>query len=72
MKAKEKGQKEDSEERFARRSLVERAIMWLKKGLMGSLLLRSEDLGYLGGLINLIYFLKLQNSPATVNLATLL
>lgn len=36
------------------------------------LLLRSEDLGYLGGLISLIYFLKLQNSPATVNLAILL
>lgn len=34
MKAKEKGQKEDSEERFVRWSLVGRAIMWLKKGLM--------------------------------------
>ena len=46
-------------ERFGRRSLVERAMRWLKERLMGSLLLSSENLEYLGGLIKLIYFLKL-------------
>ena len=46
-------------ERFGRRSLVERAMRWLKERLIGSLLLRSENLEYIEGMIKLIYFLKL-------------
>ena len=46
-------------ERFGRRSLVERTMRWLKERLMGSLLLRSENLKYIEGVIKLIFFLKL-------------
>ena len=46
-------------EGFGRRSIVERAMRWLKERLMGSLLLRSENLKYIEGMIKLVYFLKL-------------
>ena len=38
---------------------MERAMRWLKERLMGSLLLRSENLEYIEGMIRLVYFLKL-------------
>jgi len=46
-------------ERFGRRSLVERAIRWLKERLSGSLMFRSGDIEYIRGVIKLIHFLKL-------------